>query len=77
MHPVPTPGNPVQAWVAQQFGLYRPPGMLAGVCTGLAAKTGVPAWVFRLVFIVGNFLPGPGLIVYLILWFAIPPASES
>lgn len=46
--------------------------MLGGVCAGLARRTGLPVWVFRLGFIVGNFLPGPGLLVYVILWATLP-----
>lgn len=59
--------------------LYRSPRgrMLAGVCAGLAEKTGLSPWVFRLVFIVGNFLPGPGLIAYLILWAVVPMREDT
>lgn len=46
--------------------------LLGGVCAGLARRTGVNAWVFRALFIAGNFLPGPGLVIYLLLWLTLP-----
>ena len=46
--------------------------LVAGVCAGLARRTGVNAWVFRLVFVVGNVLPGPGLLAYVLLWLLLP-----
>ncbi len=46
--------------------------ILGGVCAGLARRTGINAWVFRALFIAGNFLPGPGLVVYVLLWLALP-----
>lgn len=54
--------------------LYRSPRgkILGGVCAGLAEKTGINPWVFRTIFILGNFLPGPGLVVYVILWLLLP-----
>ena len=54
--------------------LYRSPRgkILAGVCAGLAEKTGINAWVFRVVFILGNFLPGPGLLVYILMALLVP-----
>lgn len=45
--------------------------LLGGVCAGLERRTGVNAWWYRLGFVLGNFLPGPGLIVYLGLWAAL------
>jgi phage shock protein PspC (stress-responsive transcriptional regulator) len=51
--------------------------MVAGVCVGLSETFGIPAWVFRIIFIVGNFLPGPGLFVYAILWVVMPMRRES
>ena len=57
----------------QHNGLVRQNGMIAGVCGGLAARFGLPAFIVRLIFVL-LLLPGglPGLIPYLILWFVIP-----
>lgn len=46
--------------------------VVAGVCAGLAEATPLPAWAWRLIFVLGNFLPGPGLITYLVLWAFLP-----
>lgn len=60
-------------------GLYRARKgrLLGGVCAGLARRFGVPVWILRLVFVLGNFLPGPGLLVYLGLWLALPLERED
>lgn len=57
-----------------RFGLYRSPRgkMVAGVSAGLAEKTGLNAWVFRAIFIIGTFTFGPGLLAYLILALLLP-----
>lgn len=51
--------------------------MLAGVCVGLSESFGVPVWLFRLIFVLGNFLPGPGLFVYVILWLLLPMQQQT
>jgi len=50
--------------------------MIAGVCSGLARQFGVPATAIRLAFVVGTFLGGWGLLIYLALW-AIMPARKK
>lgn len=53
--------------------LRRQRGIVAGVCGGLGAFYGIPAFWFRLLFVI-LLLPGglPGLVPYFILWFIIP-----
>ena len=46
--------------------------MAAGVCAGLAESTPLPAWLWRVIFVLGSFLPGPGLVASLILWALLP-----
>lgn len=57
-----------------RFGLHRSPRgkMVAGICAGLAEKTGFNVWIFRVLFIVGTFTFGPGLLVYAIMFFLLP-----
>jgi phage shock protein PspC (stress-responsive transcriptional regulator) len=59
--------------MAKEHQLQRQNGMVAGVCGGLAAFTGISAFWFRLGFAV-LLVPGglPGLVPYLILWLVIP-----
>jgi phage shock protein PspC (stress-responsive transcriptional regulator) len=46
--------------------------MVAGICAGLAERTGLNAWIFRIIFIIGTFTFGPGLIAYLVMWALMP-----
>jgi phage shock protein PspC (stress-responsive transcriptional regulator) len=46
---------------------------LGGVCGGLGAATGVPSWVWRLVFVCGALCGGTGLLLYVLLWIFVPP----
>jgi phage shock protein PspC (stress-responsive transcriptional regulator) len=59
--------------MASEHRLRRQNGIVAGVCGGLAAFTGLSAFWFRLAFII-LLVPGglPGLVPYLILWLIIP-----
>jgi phage shock protein PspC (stress-responsive transcriptional regulator) len=48
--------------------------VIAGVCASLARRFGWNASLVRLVFVLSLLLPGPQLIVYLIMWLVIPNA---
>ena len=48
--------------------------VIAGVCAGLANRFGWNANVVRLLFVLSLLLPGPQLIIYLVLWIVIPQA---
>jgi len=45
---------------------------LGGVCGGIAQITGMPAWVWRLVFTFGVVFAGSGLVLYILLWILVP-----
>jgi len=45
---------------------------LGGVCGGIAAITGVAAWVWRLLFTVLALFAGGGVLLYLLLWIFVP-----
>jgi phage shock protein PspC (stress-responsive transcriptional regulator) len=49
---------------------------LGGVCGGIAQITGVPSWVWRLLFTVLVLFAGTGILIYLLLWFFVPLAPE-
>ncbi|MBN1642598.1 MAG: PspC domain-containing protein [Anaerolineae bacterium] len=59
--------------MASEHRLRRQNGIIAGVCGGMAAFTGISAFWFRLGFLI-LMIPGglPGLLPYLILWIIIP-----
>ncbi|MBO0901376.1 PspC domain-containing protein [Cellulomonas sp. zg-ZUI22] len=56
-------------------GLVRPQNgrWLAGVCAGVAARTGIDAWMVRLALLLLTILPGSAVVVYAVLWFCMPP----
>ncbi|MGZ5035841.1 MAG: PspC domain-containing protein [Usitatibacter sp.] len=45
---------------------------LGGVCGGLAQMTGIPAWSWRILFVLTAFLHGLGVIMYVLLWIFVP-----
>ncbi|HET6530304.1 MAG TPA: PspC domain-containing protein [Actinoplanes sp.] len=45
---------------------------IAGVCGGLARRFGVSSGVVRLLFVLSCLLPGPQILIYLILWALLP-----
>ncbi|MFN8999029.1 MAG: PspC domain-containing protein [Betaproteobacteria bacterium] len=45
---------------------------MGGVCGGLARVTGLEAWGWRLLFVLGLFLSGCSLLVYALLWIFVP-----
>jgi phage shock protein PspC (stress-responsive transcriptional regulator) len=45
---------------------------IAGVCAGLAKRFGLSAGVVRLLFLLSCLLPGPQIVVYLVLWVLMP-----
>ncbi|MHB1922725.1 MAG: PspC domain-containing protein [Chitinophagaceae bacterium] len=59
--------------------LFRDPDdkILGGVCSGLAAYFDVDPIIFRLIFAAMFFGWGSGLILYIILWIAMPLAKTS
>jgi phage shock protein PspC (stress-responsive transcriptional regulator) len=46
--------------------------MVAGVCAGIARRFGWSTGTVRLVFVLSCLLPGPQVLVYLILWVLMP-----
>jgi phage shock protein PspC (stress-responsive transcriptional regulator) len=49
--------------------------MVGGVCGGLAEYFNVDVTLIRLLFVILVFAPGPGFLIYLVLWLVIPPDS--
>jgi len=59
--------------------LYRDPDnrVLGGVCGGLGAYFNIDPIVFRILFLLIFFGMGAGLLIYIILWIAIPEALTT
>jgi phage shock protein PspC (stress-responsive transcriptional regulator) len=45
---------------------------IAGVCAGLARRFGMSAGMVRFLFILSCLLPGPQVVIYLVLWVLMP-----
>jgi phage shock protein PspC (stress-responsive transcriptional regulator) len=58
----------------RRSGLVRPRDgrMIAGVCAGLARRFGTSPFLVRVLFVVSLLLPGPQILVYLVLWVIMP-----
>ena len=54
--------------------LTRPRGdrWIAGVCSGLGRRFGLSSGVVRLLFVIVCLLPGPQILIYLVLWALMP-----
>ena len=46
--------------------------VIAGVCAAIADRFGVSRTLVRVAFVVSIVLPGPQVVVYLLLWILIP-----
>lgn len=58
--------------------MYRDPErkVLAGVSGGLAAYFGIDIIAVRILFVIFTFIGGLGLLIYLVLWIALPEARS-
>ncbi len=45
---------------------------IGGVCGGLARSTGMPSWIWRLIFTTIFLFAGAGLLLYVLLWIFVP-----
>jgi phage shock protein PspC (stress-responsive transcriptional regulator) len=58
---------------------YRDPdnAAIGGVCAGLAAYFGIEIWLMRLIWVILFFATGVLLIIYIVLWIAVPIATTA
>lgn len=45
---------------------------IGGVCAGLARRFGTSSNTMRLIFVISCLLPGPQVLIYLVLWILMP-----
>ena len=45
---------------------------IAGVCGGIGRLTGVEAWIWRMLFVLGLVFGGFTIFVYIVLWIFVP-----
>ncbi len=55
-----------------QLARSRNQRMIGGVCGGLAEYFGWNVTTVRLVFVVSWVLPGPQVLIYLLMWLLMP-----
>lgn len=48
-----------------------------GVCGGLGELSGIPAWSWRILFVLTAFLHGLGLLMYVLLWIFVPVEASA
>jgi phage shock protein PspC (stress-responsive transcriptional regulator)/DNA-binding XRE family transcriptional regulator len=58
--------------VLQRLAKSKSDRMIAGVCGGLGDHTGIPSWIWRIVFLASVLLKGAGILAYVLLWIFIP-----
>jgi phage shock protein PspC (stress-responsive transcriptional regulator) len=60
--------------MARSTALVRPRNgrVIAGVCAALARRFGISPRVVRLLFVLSCLLPGPQVLIYVVLWIALP-----
>ena len=60
--------------MARSTELVRPRSgrVIAGVCAALARRFGMRPRLVRLIFVVSCLLPGPQILIYVVLWIALP-----
>ena len=51
--------------------------MAGGVCGGLADYSGIDAVLWRVGFVALTLLGGSGVLLYLLLWVLLPPATGA
>ena len=55
-----------------QFRLSTTDKWIGGICGGLSTLTSVPAWSWRILFLLTALLHGIGVLVYILLWIFVP-----
>lgn len=51
--------------------------VIAGVCGGIAERTGLSSSAVRLAFVLSCLLPGPQFLIYLLLWAILPSEKAA
>jgi phage shock protein PspC (stress-responsive transcriptional regulator) len=51
--------------------------MLAGVCGGIADKTGMPPTLVRILWLILSLFPSPMWVVYAVMWILVPEEPQK
>jgi phage shock protein PspC (stress-responsive transcriptional regulator) len=58
--------------VTRRLARPRDDRWIAGVCSGLGRRFGISSGIMRLIFVLSCLLPGPQILIYIILWALLP-----
>jgi phage shock protein PspC (stress-responsive transcriptional regulator) len=76
--PPPSPVQTVPTPVERGRLVRRPEGkLIAGVCTGLGAYTGIDPVAWRIGFVLLGLTTGIGIVGYIVAWLVMPMAREG
>ena len=64
-------GDGVGPWL-RALRRSRDDRWFGGVCGGLAQRTDLPTWLWRLIFVSLALCGGGGLVLYVLLWILLP-----
>jgi phage shock protein C len=60
-----------------EFKLSKTDRWIGGVAGGLADLTQIPAWTWRVLFVLLSLLHGIGVLLYLLLWIFVPRRAHA
>ena len=72
-----SPPTSTPSWLLTGLSRPRDDRLVAGVCSGIARRFGLSATTVRLLFVLSLLLPGPQVLVYLVLWVLMPEEPWS
>ena len=70
------PGAADRSLAINRLRLSERDKWIAGVCGGVATVTGVEAWIWRLIFVLGLLAGGFTAVLYIILWIFVPREGQ-
>jgi phage shock protein PspC (stress-responsive transcriptional regulator) len=68
----PEPGYVTSRSRRKSLSRPRDNRWIAGVCSGLGYRFGLPPNLVRVLFVLSCLLPGPQVLVYILLWIIMP-----
>lgn len=73
----PGPGAKAATGPINRFQRSLTRRWIGGVCGGLETISNIPAWTWRILFVLTVFLNGLGLLAYVILWIFVPQEAPA
>ena len=64
-------------WDIRGLKKSRQDKLIGGVCGGLGEHTSLPAWLWRVLFLVAFLAFGTGLLLYILLWIFMPAGDRE